>query len=64
MNKITKITEENKKLKNLFKNLIFFILGEVPIEIFETMISSCGGLYGNSSDISAFMKMINVLFII
>ena len=55
-NKITKITEEDKKLKNLFKNLIFFISREVPIEIFETVISSCGGLYGDSSDTSAFTE--------
>ena len=31
--KISKITEENKKLKNLFKNIIFFISREVPLEI-------------------------------
>jgi pescadillo protein len=55
-NKITKITEEDKKLKNLFKNLIFFISREVPLEIFETVISYCGGLYGDSSDTSAFTE--------
>ena len=36
--------------------LIFFISREVPIEIFETVISSCGGLYGDSSDTSAFTE--------
>ena len=54
--KISKITEESKKLKNLFKNLIFFISREVPLEIFETVINSCGGLYGDSSETSAFTK--------
>ena len=53
-NKISKITEEDKKLKNLFKNLIFYISREVPLEIFATVISSCGGLYGDSTENSAF----------
>ena len=52
--KINKLTEENKKLKNLFKNLIFFISREVPLEIFATVISSCGGIYGDSTENSAF----------
>ena len=53
-NKISKITEDDKKLKNLFKNLIFYISREVPLEIFATVISSCGGLYGDSTENSAF----------
>ena len=52
--KISKITEESKKLKNLFKNIIFFISREVPLEIFATVISSCGGIYGDSTENSAF----------
>ena len=53
-NKISKITEEDKKLQNLFKNLILYISREVPLEIFATVISSCGGLYGDSTENSAF----------
>ena len=45
-----------KKLKNLFKGLIFFLGREVPIEIFETVIASCGGLFGDESENSAFKK--------
>ena len=41
-------------LKNLFKNIIFFISREVPLEIFATVISSCGGIYGDSTENSAF----------
>ena len=55
-NKISKKTEDDIKLKNLFKNLVFFISREVPLEIFETVINSCGGLYGDSSDTSAFTE--------
>jgi pescadillo protein len=52
--KISKATEDEKKLKNLFKNLIFYISREVPLEIFATVISSCGGVYGDSTENSAF----------
>ena len=52
--KISKKEEENKKLKNLFKNYIFYIGREIPREIFEMVISSCGGLYGDDSDNSPF----------
>ena len=52
--KISKKEEENKKLKNLFKNYIFYIGREIPREIFEMIISSCGGLYGDDSDNSPF----------
>ena len=54
--KISKATEDEKKLKNLFKNLIFYISREVPLEIFATVISSCGGVYGDSTENSAFKE--------
>ena len=55
-NKIAKKEENEKKLKTLFKGLIFFLGREVPIEIFETVISSCGGLFGDESENSAFKE--------
>ena len=54
--KISKNEEAEKKLKNLFKGLIFYISREVPLEIFETVIGSCGGLYGDSTENSAFQE--------
>ena len=54
--KISNIDENEKKLKNLFKGLIFYISREVPLEIFETVIGSCGGLYGDSTENSAFQE--------
>jgi len=54
--KISKNEENQKKLKNLFKGLIFYLGREVPIEIFETVISSCGGLFGDESENSAFKE--------
>lgn len=54
--KISKNDENEKKLKNLFKGLIFYIGREVPIEIFETVIASCGGLFGDESENSAFKE--------
>ena len=53
-NKISKKEEENKKLKNLFKNYIFFIGREIQKEIFEMIILSCGGLYGDDTENSSF----------
>jgi pescadillo protein len=55
-NKISKNEENDKKLKNLFKGLIFYLGREVPIEIFETVIASCGGLFGDESENSAFKE--------
>lgn len=55
-NKITKKEENEKKLKTLFKGLIFYLGREVPIEIFETVIASCGGLFGDESENSAFKE--------
>ncbi len=48
------IEKENKLLKNLFKNCVFFISREVPNDIFALAIMSCGGVYGDDSDNSAF----------
>ena len=55
-NKIAKKEENEKKLKTLFKGLIFYLGREVPTEIFETVISSCGGLFGDESENSAFKE--------
>ena len=54
--KIAKKEENEKKLKTLFKGLIFYLGREVPIEIFETVIASCGGLFGDESENSAFKE--------
>ena len=51
--KIMEKEEENKKVKNLFKNYVFYISREVPKEIFEMIIMSCGGIYGDDSENSA-----------
>jgi len=48
------IDEENKKLKSLFKNCVFFISREIPNEIFGLTILSSGGVYGDESDNSPF----------
>jgi pescadillo protein len=42
--------EEHKKLKELFKNFVFYVSREVPREVFEMIITSCGGLYGDDAD--------------
>ena len=54
--KISNNEENEKKLKNLFNGLVFYLGREVPIEIFETVISSCGGLFGDESENSAFKE--------
>jgi pescadillo protein len=56
LQKILSIEEENKKLKNLFKNCVFFIGREIPNEIFSFAVTSCGGVYGDESDNSPFNK--------
>jgi len=48
------IEKENKILKNLFKNCVFFISREVPNGIFSMAILSCGGIYGDDSENSPF----------
>ena len=45
--------EESKKLKTLFKDYVFYISREVPRELFEMIIMSCGGLFGDDSEYSA-----------
>lgn len=54
LEKILAIEEENKKLRNLFKNCVFFISREVPNELFAFAITSCGGIYGDESENSPF----------
>ena len=55
-NEISNNEKNEKKLKNLFNGLVFYLGREVPIEIFETVISSCGGLFGDESENSAFKE--------
>lgn len=55
--KILQREEESKTLKNLFKNCVFYISREVPNEIFAFAISSCGGLYGDESENTAFQMV-------
>jgi len=54
MKKIKEREEENRVLKNLFKNCVFYISREVPNELFGLAILSCGGLYGDENDNTAF----------
>lgn len=54
--KIVEKEEENKKINNLFKDYIFYISREVNKEIFGLIILSCGGVYGDDSDSSAFKE--------
>jgi hypothetical protein len=54
LQKIMANEEETRRLKNLFKNSVFFISREVPNEILGLAILSCGGVYGDESDNSSF----------
>ena len=55
INKIKKIEEENSKLKNLFKNYVFFIGREIQCkEIFQMIIQSCGGIFCDESEYSCY----------
>jgi len=54
MNKIIEVEEEDNKRKSLFKNLVFYISREVPNELVALVITSCGGLYGDENENSAF----------
>jgi hypothetical protein len=58
MESIYKQDEDSKLIKNLFRNCVFFISREVPKEIFEMVIISCGGLYGDDSETSAFQYVL------
>ncbi len=53
------IERENKILKNLFKNCVFFISREVPNGIFSMAVLSCGGIYGDDSENSPFNYVYN-----
>ncbi len=52
LERIKAIEEENKRLKTLFKNCVFFISREIPNEVFSFAILACGGIYGDDSDMS------------
>jgi pescadillo protein len=54
LSKIIAAEEENRKIKSLFKNLVFFISREIQSEIFGLAIMSAGGLYGDETDNSPF----------
>ena len=52
--KIKEKEEEKHKLHSLFNGLIFYVGREVPREICEMIIGSCGGMFGDDSEESAF----------
>ncbi len=52
MKKIIQRDNENKTIKSLFKDCVFYISREVPVEIFGLIIQSSGGLYGDESEFS------------
>ncbi len=52
MKRILQKDNENKTLKTLFKDCVFYISREVPVEIFGLIIQSGGGLYGDESEFS------------
>lgn len=54
LKKMEKKMNQVNILKQLFKPYVFFIGREIPKEIFGLAILSCGGLYGDDSDESAF----------
>lgn len=54
--KIMAKEEESKRLKSLFNGCVFYINREVQNELFAMVIMSCGGLYGDESDTSAFKE--------
>jgi pescadillo protein len=61
MQDIHKQDEDSRILKNLFKNCVFFVSREVPKEVFEMVIASCGGLYGDDSETSSFQYVFDNL---
>ena len=62
MKKILEIENQNKIIKNLFKNCVFFIGREVPSELFGLAIMSSGGIYGDDSDNSPITYVNNNFF--
>lgn len=59
MKKILEAENQNKIIKNLFKNCVFFISREVPSELFGLSIMSSGGIYGDESENSPLAYVIN-----
>ena len=56
MKKIKKREEESNRAKQLFRPYVFFISREVPKEIFQLVIASAGGMYGDDSEESSFQQ--------
>ena len=56
MKSIIEREKENNILKNLFKNCVFYISREVPVEIFGLAILSSGGIFGDESDNTSFSE--------
>jgi pescadillo protein len=54
MKAILEKEKQGNKLKNLFNGFVFWINREVPKEVFSLAVLSCGGLFGDESDGSAF----------
>lgn len=50
MKKIQKKEEKIQLRKGLFKNYVFYISREVPKDVIQLIISSCGGVFGDDSD--------------
>lgn len=60
MKKILEAENQNKVIKNLFKNCVFYIGREVQSEIFGLAILSAGGIYGDDSENSPIQHVNNI----
>ena len=54
LKKIKQKKERMSALQSLFKPYVFFISREVPKEVIALVILSCGGIYGDDSDDTAY----------
>jgi len=61
MKKILEAENQNKIVKNLFKNCVFYISREVQSEIFGLAIMSAGGVYGDDSENSPLQHVRNLI---
>jgi hypothetical protein len=61
MKKILEAENQNKVIKNLFKNCVFYISREVPSEMFGLAIMSSGGIYGDDSENSPIQHVIKII---
>jgi pescadillo protein len=57
LKKIMQTDSEIRALKNLFKDIVFYIGREIPKELFGLAIASCGGLYGTDEENSPFQEV-------